>query len=154
MSVILEALLIIWGEKDWQSLVYSKLTHTSQCLLGCDVILKMETRSSKMLFYCNTTWHHNSEDADLNLHCHENLKSHKLTDSPALLLTGWIQISTQGEIVLYATDIRNYPGCVCTWCSGCSAMYSKSKQSEGPMQMSYWEGTWIKCVLHFLFISH
>jgi hypothetical protein len=30
-------------------------------------------RSSEMLVsYHNTTWHHNPEEFDLNLHCHEN----------------------------------------------------------------------------------
>jgi hypothetical protein len=38
--------------------------------------LKMEAaRSSEILAsYCNTTWHHNPEDLDLNLHHFGNLK--------------------------------------------------------------------------------
>jgi len=28
------------------------------------------------VLYCNTTWHHNTEDLNTNLHCHENIKSH------------------------------------------------------------------------------
>jgi hypothetical protein len=33
-------------------------------------------RSSETLVSChNTTWHHNPEKLDMNLHCHENLQS-------------------------------------------------------------------------------
>jgi hypothetical protein len=42
----------------------------------CDVTLKMEAEmfSETMVSHHNTTWHHNSEDEDFNLHCCENLK--------------------------------------------------------------------------------
>jgi len=32
--------------------------------------------SPEMVFYPNSTWHHNPEDLNLNHHCSENLKSH------------------------------------------------------------------------------
>jgi hypothetical protein len=39
--------------------------------------LKMEAAKSfeMLVSYCNTTWHHNTEDIDLNLHHCRNLKS-------------------------------------------------------------------------------
>jgi hypothetical protein len=33
-----------------------------------------------LVSYHNTTWHHNPEDIDLNLHCCENLISHRNPD--------------------------------------------------------------------------
>jgi len=30
--------------------------------------------SDMLVTYCNTSWYHNLEDCDLNLHCHEDLK--------------------------------------------------------------------------------
>jgi hypothetical protein len=39
------------------------------------VKIKAEGSSSAFVSYCNTTWCHNPEDLDLDLHCHENLKS-------------------------------------------------------------------------------
>jgi len=32
--------------------------------------------SETLLSYHNTTWHHNSEDLDLNIYYYENLKTH------------------------------------------------------------------------------
>jgi len=44
----------------------------------CSVAVKVEAaRSSEVVgSYCNTIQCHNPEDLDLNLHHHENLKSH------------------------------------------------------------------------------
>jgi hypothetical protein len=33
--------------------------------------------SETLMSYHNTTWHHNPEDLDLNLHPNENLKTYK-----------------------------------------------------------------------------
>jgi hypothetical protein len=39
-------------------------------------VKKEAAKFSRMVVsYCNTTWHHNPENLDLNIHCHTNLKS-------------------------------------------------------------------------------
>jgi len=53
---------------------YAVFSHPSYFTLKMEVAWTYET----LVSHHNITWHHSPEDFDLNLHCHENLLSHKL----------------------------------------------------------------------------
>jgi hypothetical protein len=42
--------------------------------LAASIFREAAMSSETMVSYCNTMWHHNAEDLNLNLHCGENLK--------------------------------------------------------------------------------
>lgn len=58
----------------------------------------------------------------------------------ASLFIGYIWCSARGYS-FSDTNTRSHPGYVCVWCSGYSQLYSKSKQADGPVQVSSSEGT-------------
>jgi len=78
----------VWGVMLTQSVHVMVFWAEMPCsdVVGCQhfggpccfyLTLKMETAisSESLISYHITTWHHNPEDHNLNLYCHENLKS-------------------------------------------------------------------------------
>jgi hypothetical protein len=67
--MVLQKFGILHGTAELQLMIFWVMTLCSD--------LKMEAAwfSIMLLSYCISTWHHNPEDLDLNLHHCENLKS-------------------------------------------------------------------------------
>jgi hypothetical protein len=58
-----------------------------QCFGGpCCIHLQGEVKTGSKVPNCNTTWHHNPEDSDLNLYCCKNLKSHIRNENHIILM--------------------------------------------------------------------